>query len=108
MSSDAMILDSIGFMLEYSLTTKPACVLYRTDLNDNRVMKFSECGEEIYDVLYHAKDEGQIQDFLHMILKNEDPLHELRMLYLERNYKPPYQKSGALNIYDYILELIKK
>lgn len=107
MSSDAMILDSIGFMLEYSLSMKPACVIYRENERGERTMKFSECGEDVYNLLYHAKSQSEIENFLGMIKKGEDPLFERRKLYIENNYLPPYQQSGSENIFNYIVEEIE-
>ena len=107
-SSDAMILDSIGFMLEYSLTGKPACVLYRIDEEGNRVMKFSECGEVLYEQLYHAKNINEIESFIDMISRNEDYNLASRDNFIRDNYTPPYGKSGAKNIYENILSLLTK
>lgn len=106
MTSDAMLLDSIGFMLEYSLSGNPACVLYKVNDKGNRMMKFSECGEQIYDVLYHAKSELEIESFLEIVLKSQDPKKRLRDEYIEQNYLPPNEKLGFENIYDYIIKLI--
>ena len=108
MSSDAMILDSLGFMLEYSLSMKPACVLYRENENGERIMKFSECGEEVYNLLYHAKSKYEIENFVELIKRGEDPLFEKRKQFIDDNYLPPYQKSGSENIYNYIVETIEK
>lgn len=106
MTSDAMLLDSIGFMLEYSLSGKPACVLYKLDKSGKRMMNFSDCGEQMYETLYHAKDESEIEAFVEMILKSEDKKKPLRDKYIEDNYRPPYNKLGFENIYDYIIKLL--
>lgn len=108
MSSDAMILDSIGFMLEYSLSMKPACVLYRENEKGDRIMKFSECGEEVYNLLYHAKSQQEVESFIGLIKNGDDPSFEFRKKYIENNYLPPYNKSGSENIYNYIIEVIEK
>lgn len=105
-SSDAMILDSVGFMLEYSLTGKPACVLYKTDNDGDRLMKFSECGEQVYDILYHAQNKTEIEKFIKMVSINEDPKFDLRSKYIKDNYLPPYGNSGSVNIYNYILNTL--
>lgn len=105
--SDAMVLDSLGFMLEYSLSGRPACVIYRVDENGNRVMKFSDCGEELYEKLYHAKDMQEIENFLAMIRRGEDNQKEVRLEYIKDNYTPPYGKSGAENIYNDILKMLE-
>lgn len=106
-SSDAMVLDSLGFMLEYSLAGRPACVIYRVDEHGNRVMKFSECGEELYEHLYHAKSQSEIKEFIQMILDSKDTEKQNREAYLQANYLPPYGRSGAQNIYEYIISVIQ-
>ena len=105
-TSDAMLLDSIGFMLEYSLSGKPACVLYKLNKRGKRMMNFSDCGEQIYELLYHAKDEPEIEEFVNMILNADDNKKLLRDKYIEDNYLPPYHKKGSENIYDYIVKLL--
>ena len=105
-TSDAMLLDSIGFMLEYSLSGKPACVLYKLNKRGKRMMNFSDCGEQIYELLYHAKDEPEIEEFVNMILNSDDNKKLLRDKYIEDNYLPPYHKKGSENIYDYIVKLL--
>lgn len=105
-SSDAMIMDSLSFMIEYSLTGKPSCVLYKVNESGKRLMKFSECGETLYKHLYHAKTEEEIQAFVEMILRNEDSECNTRNEYVKENYLPPYNKTGSENIYDYVVKII--
>lgn len=107
-SSDAMIMDSIGFMLEYSLTGKPSCVLYKVNDKGKRIMKFSECGEAIYNRLYHAKSEDEITSFIKMVIKNEDEKKLTRNTYINENYMPPFFKKGSENIYDYVEKTLNK
>lgn len=107
-SSDAMIMDSISFMMEYSLTKKPSCVLYREMENGEKEMQFSECGELIYDKLYHAKDEDDVLLFIQMIIRGEDPLYDSRVNLINEMYCPPNGKSASKNIYQYVVNLINK
>jgi len=106
-TSDAMIMDSIAFMLEYSLTGKPSCVLYKLDSNGKRLMKFSECGEEIYELLDHAKNEDEIERFIDMIQRGKDDKSNLRNNYIKINYLPPYGCSAVQNIYNSVLRLLE-
>lgn len=103
LSSDAMILDSIGFMLEYSLTGKPACVIYRNNEINQRTMKFSQCGEDLYELLYHASSTNEILSFIEMIKEDDDKRKTERMKYIMENYCPPNNKAGYENIYDYLV-----
>lgn len=101
--SDALILDSISFMLEYSLTGKPACVLYREAEDGGKVMPFNERGEFMYDLLYHAKNEAEVKNFLRMITVNEDIRKTERCNHIKSNCTPPYNKPAAQNIYEYVI-----
>ena len=105
-SSDAMILDSIAFMLEYSLTGKPACVLYNLNEQGQRKMRFSDCGEQIYDILYHAKNETEIMDFINNVVMGDDTGYNARMKYIKENYLPPSGKTGSINIYKYVKDIV--
>ena len=97
--SDAMILDSIGFMLEYSLTGKPACVIYRKK-NNKREMKFSKVGEKIFQLLYKASTKDEIENFINaMVIANNDLQKNKRMDYIYKNYTPPNNNTAELNIY---------
>ena len=71
-----------------------------------REMTFSECGEEIYKRLYHAKNEKEIRSFIEMILRNEDNRRDIRNSYVFNNYLPPLNKLGSENIYNYVVKLI--
>jgi len=105
-TSDAMIMDSIAFMLEYSLAGKPSCVLYKLNEKGKRLMKFSDCGEKIYELLYHAKNEDEIETFINMIKRGEDIQGSDRIQYIQSNYLPPYDNSASQNIYDYIMKIL--
>lgn len=102
MTSDAMIMDSISFMQEYALTKKPSCVLIRENRDGEREMKFSECGEDLYTYLYHAKNTKEVEMFIENIHREEDPMFEERNRFVERNYQPPFGRTGSENIYEYV------
>lgn len=99
LTSDAMIMDSIGFMAEYSVTMKPSCVLYREDNQNNREMHFSQCGEEIFQRLYHAKNNSEIVAFLeNVVFENNDYMATERNSYILSQYEPPLLGSAGRNI----------
>lgn len=106
MTSDAMIMDSISFMMEYSMTFKPSCVLYREDKTGRREAMFNECGEELYKQLYHAKNEGEIIQFLSMIKNNQDCNFISRLKFLKENFISPNEELAANNIYNFVLSEI--
>ena len=101
LTSDAMIMDSIGFMLEYSLTGKPACVQYKEDRQKQRIMKFSECGEQLFNLLYHSKNETEIISFIENVVLNDNDIKKSkRQKYIIENYLPPYENTASQNIYN--------
>lgn len=106
-TSDAMILDSIGFMLEYSLTGKPACVIYRKK-NNKREMKFSKVGEKIFQLLYQASTKKEIENFIkEIVINNNDYKKNKRMNYIYKNYTPPDNNTAEINIYHDIKKDLK-
>ena len=107
LTSDAMILDSISFMAEYSLTGKPACVITRMD-NEKRVMKFNETGEELFEKLYHASNKFEITNFVEEVVFNgNDYKKKERDLYIKENYIGKGSEHAAHNILNYIIDDIK-
>ena len=107
LTSDAMILDSIAFMLEYSLTGNPSCVLYREDQKGERIMKFSECGEEVFELLYRAKTYEECEDFIkRIVIDGNDIGKEEREFYIRKNYLPPHNNSAELNIFNDVKQRI--
>lgn len=108
LTSDAMIMDSISFMAEYSLTGKPACFTIRLN-NGERVKKFNEIGEEIFQKLYHASNEAEIINFIEDIVINENDYKKAeRDQYIKVNYIGEKPEEPAQNVVDYITNLIKQ
>lgn len=108
LTSDAMILDSIGFMAEYSQTKKPACVLYREKEHGVREKRFNKCGEEIYNKLYHAKNTKEVIEFIdNVVIHENDVMKDERIDYILKQYSPPGNGSAAQNIYEQICEEIR-
>lgn len=103
LKSDAMIMDSISFMMEYSMTSKPSCVLYRENKDGKREVSFNECGEILYDHLYHAKNKFEIVNFMTMIKDNKDVLKAFRNEYVKNTFIPSNNELASYNIYKYIL-----
>jgi hypothetical protein len=102
LTSDAMILDSISFMVEFSVTGKPACVLTRLN-NGERKMKFNEVGEELFEKLYHASNVSEVEKFINDIVLNEnDYKKEERDVYIKKNFIGENNMDATQNIFDYI------
>lgn len=106
--SNAMILDSVGFMAEYSFSGNPLCVLYNEDEKGNRIMKFSDCGEELFELIYRAKTKDECIDFIkNIVLENNDYQKVARDRYILENYLPPYGKTASENIYSDIKKKVQ-
>ncbi len=72
--SDALILDSIGFIAEYLPTGRPICFLEGRSRN-----KLNEIGERILDVCYHAFAAEDIERFINeVVLQGRDSMQEAR------------------------------
>lgn len=105
MGSDAMLLDSISFMAEYSATGKPACFIgeYNSDIKP----RFNKEGEKVYDILYHANNEDEIIKFIEDVLLNgNDHLALDRSQYIEAELHSDNGKLASTNFFDYIKKTI--
>lgn len=67
--SDAMIMDSISFMTEYSFTSKPALFLLH-DLDSLKL--FNEYGAKLVNVLYKGISHEEIEGFILNIIDDVD------------------------------------
>lgn len=102
LTSDALILDSISFISEYTFLNKPSLFIIRDESIFN---KFNEFGEMAFDLLYKAFKKEDICDFIQRIVLNgEDPLLNKRLLFKEEYLVPPNNQTAGLNIYQYLLK----
>lgn len=107
LTSDAMILDCLSFIAEYTATCKPA--LFTVGSN-SRVM-LNEFGAQIYELVYHAEGdlEAQICEFVESVVIGEhDPLYQKRAQFICENMVPPNGKTAAENICDSIYNYIMR
>lgn len=106
LTSDAMILDSLSFIAEYTAVNKPALFTVGTH---SRV-KLNDMGWEIYDMMYHAEAEHmkkQVCEFIEdVVINGNDVYKEERTRYVQEKIAPPNGKSAAENVYDLIVEYI--
>ena len=105
LTSDAMILDCLSFIAEYTATGKPSMF---TVGSKSRVL-LNDFGKEIYSLLYHAEGDlkKQICEFIeNVVLDGNDPLKEQRIKFVNSNMRPPNNKTAAENVYSYICSFI--
>lgn len=102
LSSDIMILDSIGFLAEYQYTGKPLLFLTRTG------EKFNSFGSELLEVLYKAPGSNfeQIEDFINMMKKHKDPMKMQREYFFKKNLDY-YSLNGNMLASEYIYRIIR-
>lgn len=100
-NSDAMILDSVSFLVEYLYVHKPLLQLMRKE------QRYNDVGDRLIKVHYVAdgKDEEAIERFLQeVVLGGKDNKRELREEFFVKNfdYRNIYEKSAAENIFEQI------
>lgn len=105
LTSDAMILDSISFIAEYTAVNKPALFT----IGPKTRVKLNEFGRMNFELLY--KTEGNlfksICNFIeNVVLKGMDSKKEAREAFIREYILPPNGKSATENIYDNLCEEI--
>lgn len=106
MTSDAMILDSISFIAEYTITNKPALF---TVAKSTRVM-LNEYGEKNFEILYKTRRDFVKEDIVRFIedvvLEGHDEKKSEREAFIKEYLLPPNGKTATENIYDGICETL--
>ncbi len=99
LTSDAMIFDSISFIVEYLFTLKPA--LYT--VCKNAKLTFNSFGMDAFDRHYHTKNiKEDIKRFIDNVILNEsDPLMDKRKEFVSQFLNQNNKKSSQM-IYDII------
>lgn len=88
--SDALILDSIGFLAEYLPTGKPICFL-----DSARRQRLNDIGEALLATYYKAWNMGEISHFIqNVVLDGNDILKSLRLAALAANLYLPAEGAG--------------
>lgn len=105
-TSDAMIMDCLSFIAEYSATMKPTLF---TIGSDSRVL-LNEMGEELLEHMYVVENDlpDKVCDFIeNIVLTGNDVKYVERKKYVEENLLPPNGLSAAENIYCKMREYVK-
>ena len=98
-TSDAMIMDSVSFLVEYLYTGKPLLFLTRPE------QAFLEIGERVKNVYYRASGENyaEIEAFLNkVVLGNSDDMKEQREKLLDEDYN--YVRVNGVSASDYVCQ----
>ena len=102
--SDAMILDSASFIVEYLYFDKP--ILFT--MKDNGVKnRFNTFGQRVFDYLYSASNHDETDRFIEdIVFAGNDYLRKERNRFLEETILPGNGKTASENIYaDLVREL---
>lgn len=105
-TSDAMILDSASFVVEYLCCGKPSLFTF----SDSNVKdRFNEFGKLAFEQHYHAHNEADILEFIeNVVLEGKDTMKEKRDAFYTSYLTPPNNKTASENIYDEICKEIFK
>jgi CDP-Glycerol:Poly(glycerophosphate) glycerophosphotransferase. len=103
-ASDALILDSGSFTIEYLYCGKPSLfMMFNTGIRD----KFNEFGKMALDQHYHAYNQDDIINFIEkVVLEGKDTMKAQRDHFYETYLFPPNGKSASQNIFDHICQEI--
>ncbi len=102
LTSDALILDSISFVVEYFFLKKPLLFMIK---DKNVFKKLNEFGEMIFEKLYVSNNIDDIKTFINQIvINNHDYLFEDRELFKDKYLLPPNNQSASYNIYNTIVK----
>ena len=99
MQSDAMIHDCGSFIQEYLFADKPC--MYLKDPENHQ--KYSVMAENCLKAYQIGITREEIEAFLQMVLRGEDPKAEVRGQLREKYLVPPHGQSAAQNIIDCLL-----
>ena len=104
--SDAIIMDSISFILEYMFVNKPSLFMLK---DANSQSKFNTLGKLAFETLYKSSSEEDIIDFIeNQVLKEIDPMKRQRSEFAKEYLVPPNGKNASENIYNHIRKELKK
>ena len=99
LESDAMIMDSVSFLVEYLYANKPLLFLR------GHKQAFNEFGKQVIDIHYNAlgTDEEAIEQFIkEIVLLEKDDRMESRKRFLDENlnYVKKLGHNASTNIYN--------
>ena len=106
LTSDAMILDSISFIAEYTATNTPSLFT----IGSTSRVRLNDFGAINFEVLYHTDNnlKEDIERFIvDVVINGNDTKKEERTEFVNKYLLPPNGKSSAENIYDNILDEIQ-
>ena len=99
--SDAMIMDSASFIVEYLYFDKPIAF---TKKDDEVLERFNTFGKKVFNYLYLIKSTEELDEFIDEIIINKnDYLKMTRNQFLNEKILPKNGKTASENIYNELL-----
>jgi CDP-glycerol glycerophosphotransferase (TagB/SpsB family) len=103
-TSDAMILDSVSFIVEYLTLNKPSLFLFRDEQIEDRLNDF---GKMSLQELYHGKNKDEIVYFIeNVVLNGIDEKEKHRKQFIREFLLPPNNLSASENIYNEFVRVL--
>lgn len=103
-TSDAMIHDCAGFMMEYLYTKKPVMFLSRGDVETS----MSEFSQKCYQQHYVGFSCEDIHTFLDdIVLAQKDTMKDSRAQFYNTELLPPNNTTAAKNMYNEFLTIFE-
>lgn len=100
MTSDALILDSSSFLIEYLHTGKPMLFLLGSE---SVLERFNEVGKEAMKRAYIARNRQEVNRYVdEVVMGGDDPLRCARVRYFESRISPPHGELASRNVVDHI------
>lgn len=106
LTSDAMILDCISFVAEYSATRKPAMFT----IGSHTRVRMNEMGDALLEQMYLAQNDlkGQICHFIEeVVIAGNDVKKQSRDEVVAKYLAQPNELSAAENVYNKMMEFIR-
>ena len=103
--SDAMIHDSSSFTGEYLIVNRPILFICK---EENKVPSGVDnvFGEACFNCNYHGYNIKDIENFIDMLIRNEDPMKGRRTDFVNKYLTPPNNCSTAENMMNELMELV--
>lgn len=106
LTSDAMIHDSISFLVEYLSTGKPSLYMVRDELI---LTGYSALGREIIDVHYQSRSREEVISFIEKVVaRGDDPMRPEREKLIKRTLQPPNGLSAGENMMNEIRRIVER
>ncbi len=103
-TSDAMILDSLGFIIEYLYTKKPICFINKFSSKEELKEHFNEFGQLAIEQCYIAQNWNDIEKFINdVIINGNDSMREKR-----EDFYNKYLKINEGHVGRSIVEYVQK